>query len=228
MKPLKRVVIKEELVELTGDFRPAIILNQFIYWSERMNDTDKYISEEKQRALKNQEEINISDSKGWIYKTSEELIDELMVGMSVATIRKYIKQLVEAGYISQRTNPKYKWDKTLQYRVNLVKIQKDLAILGYSLEGYKLLPNIIISDEYDIDNSEELDNKKADTGNVSANNKNKIDNNIIYQNKEKYASKNKENYKKTKFHNFEETFDKYSEDELDNIIEKSQKEKWDW
>ena len=31
MKPLKRVVIKEELVELTGDFRPALILNQCIY-----------------------------------------------------------------------------------------------------------------------------------------------------------------------------------------------------
>ena len=47
MKPLKRVVIKEELVELTGDFRPALILNQFIYWIEKMYDTDKYILEEK-------------------------------------------------------------------------------------------------------------------------------------------------------------------------------------
>ena len=57
-----------------------------------------------------------------------------------------------------------------------------------------------------------------------------IPNNSIHQNKEKYAGKNKENYKKTKFHNFEETFDKYSEDELNNIIEKSQAVKaaeWD-
>ena len=46
MKKLKRAVIKEELVELTGDFRPALILNQFIYWIERMYDTDKYILEE--------------------------------------------------------------------------------------------------------------------------------------------------------------------------------------
>ena len=43
MKKLKRAVIKEELVELTGDFRPALILNQFIYWIERMYDADKYI-----------------------------------------------------------------------------------------------------------------------------------------------------------------------------------------
>ena len=43
MNKLKRVVIKQELVELTGDYRPALILNQFIYWTERMKDTDKYI-----------------------------------------------------------------------------------------------------------------------------------------------------------------------------------------
>ena len=40
-KKLKRVVIKEELFALTGDFKEAIILNQFIYWSERIRDFDK-------------------------------------------------------------------------------------------------------------------------------------------------------------------------------------------
>ena len=76
MKKLKRAVIKEELVELTGDFRPALILNQFIYWIERMYDTDKYILEEKERALREDMEINIIESKGWVYKTAEELNDE--------------------------------------------------------------------------------------------------------------------------------------------------------
>jgi Fic family protein len=157
MKPLKRVVIKEELVVLTGDFRPAIILNQFIYWIERMKDTDRYILEEKERASKEQLEVSMDESNGWIYKTAEELNEELMVGMSKATIGKYINQLVEAGYLAKRNNPKYKWDKTLQYRVDLVKVQKDLAKLGYALEGYKLLPNIEIVD-VDVEVKE---NKKA-------------------------------------------------------------------
>ena len=163
MKPLKRVVIKEELVELTGDFRPALILNQFIYWIERMYDTDKYIREENERALKHDLEVSMEESKGWIYKTAEELNNELMIGMSKATIGKYIKQLVEAGYLSQRRNPKYKWDKTLQYRVDLYKIQKDLAKLGYALEGYKLLPGIKISDVEEVEVEEIIkeDNKKA-------------------------------------------------------------------
>lgn len=42
------------------------------------------------------------------------------------------------GYISKRNNPKYKWDRTLQYRVNLVNIAKDLKKNGYPLSDYKI------------------------------------------------------------------------------------------
>ncbi|HSQ88701.1 hypothetical protein [Romboutsia sp.] len=139
LKKLKRIVIKEELVELTGDFKPAIILNQFIYWLDKMHDFDRYVREEKNRAERHQVEVKIDETSGWIYKTAEELNEELMINMSNATIRKYIKQLVENGWLQERRNPKYKWDKTLQYRVNLLKIQRDLHKLGYSLEGYNTL-----------------------------------------------------------------------------------------
>lgn len=197
MKPLKRVVIKEELVELTGDFRPALILNQFIYWIERMYDTDKYILEEKERALKHEMEVSIDESKGWVYKTAEELNEELMIGMSVPTIRKYIKQLVEKGYLIQRRNPKYKWDKTMQYRVDLYKVQLDLGKMGYVLEGFKLLPNIKIVEEIELKEEEEIkenENKKTPTfAEVEADeNKNLIDDNIIPQEEENYASNSEE------------------------------------
>ena len=199
MKPLKRVVIKEELVELTGDFRPALILNQFIYWIEKMYDTDKYILEEKERALKHDMEVSIDESKGWIYKTAEELNEELMIGMSVPTIRKYIKQLVEKGYLIQRRNPKYKWDKTMQYRVDLYKVQLDLGKLGYVLDGFKLLPNIKIVEEIEIveevkeenEDIKENENKEAPTfAEVEAeeNLENLMDDNIIPQKEEKYSS----------------------------------------
>ena len=202
MKPLKRVVIKEELVELTGDFRPALILNQFIYWIERMHDTYKYILEEKERALKHEMEVSIDESKGWVYKTAEELNEELMIGMSVPTIRKYIKQLVEKGYLIQRRNPKYKWDKTMQYRVDLYKVQLDLGKMGYVLEGFKLLPNIKIVEEIEpveetedvIEDIKENENKKTPTfAEVEVEeNKNIIDDNIIPQKEEKNASNSEE------------------------------------
>ena len=226
MKPLKRVVIKEELVELTGDYRPALILNQFIYWIERMYDADKYIKQEKERALKEDLTVDINETCGWIYKTAEELSEELMIGMSKSTIGRYIKQLVEAGYISQRTNPKYKWDKTLQYRVNLYKVQLDLAKLGYALEGYKLLPNIEIKEDIEV----EVENKKAPTaGTVEAQNpKKQIDNNIIPQNTKKDSYKKKEN--KVIHNKFNDgtnnTFTNYEADELEKLLKENQDRKF--
>ncbi len=226
MKPLKRVVIKEELVALTGDYRPALILNQFIYWIERMYDADKYIKQEKERALKEDLTVDINETCGWIYKTAEELSEELMIGMSKSTIGRYIKQLVEAGYISQRTNPKYKWDKTLQYRVNLYKVQLDLAKLGYALEGYKLLPNIEIKEDAEV----EVDNKKAPTfAEVEAQNpKKQIDNNIIPQNTKKDSYKKKEN--KVIHNKFNDgtnnTFTNYEADELEKLLKENQDRKF--
>ena len=233
MKPLKRVVIKEELVELTGDYRPALILNQFIYWIERMYDADKYILEEKERALKEDMEINISESKGWVYKTAEELSEELMTGMSKSTIGRYIKQLVEKGYLHQRRNPKYKWDKTMQYRVDLYKVQLDLAKLGYALEGYRLLPNIQIVENVELEEEVEsvvetiTENKKSLTYGEVKDNENKevptcdevetnnlkksIDDTIIHENEEKYTS------------NLEKDLEKNVNDDIEDIEAKNKR-----
>ncbi len=140
---LKRAVIKEELVELARAHiqdaaKPhivALILNQFLYWTERTKDFDAFIIEEKARnAL-----LDLEPTAGWIYKNAEELADELMIDVSAVTVRREIGRIVSAGYLEERHNPKYKWDRTIQYRVNLVKIQHDLQWLGYALEGYPLL-----------------------------------------------------------------------------------------
>ena len=143
--------------------------------------------------------VSIDESKGWVYKTAEELNEELMIGMSVPTIRKYIKQLVEKGYLIQRRNPKYKWDKTMQYRVDLYKVQLDLGKLGYVLEGFKLLPNIKIVEETEtVEKAEDIvedvksdENKEASTFaevEASKNLEKQIDNNIIPQKEDKNAS----------------------------------------
>lgn len=134
---LKRAVIKEEYVAITGDFQKAVLLNQFIYWSERVKDFDEFITQENKRA--EQHGLSIQDlTYGWIYKTAEELSDETMLGLSPASIRTHIKALIDMGYISERNNPKYKWDRTKQYHVNLVEIAKALMKDGYSFEGYKI------------------------------------------------------------------------------------------
>ncbi|HEY0090236.1 MAG TPA: transcriptional regulator, partial [Candidatus Lokiarchaeia archaeon] len=108
MNKLKRAVIKEELVELTGGYREAIILNQFIYWSERICDFDKFIEEENKRRIENAE---IEKTNGWIYKSIKELKTEVMINLSESNFKRYVNVLIEKGFISKRTNPKYKWDK---------------------------------------------------------------------------------------------------------------------
>lgn len=156
MNKLKRAVIKEELVELTGNYKSALILNQFIYWIERMKDTDKYIQEEKERSLKSGIKCDLQLSCGWIYKSVKELNEELMLDASIPTLRKYIKELVAKGYINERRNPIHKWDKTLQYRVDLIKVQMDLMKLGYVLEGYPLLAKSTSTGQEEVKDQEEV------------------------------------------------------------------------
>jgi len=138
MSNLKRVIIKEELVALLGDYKKAILLNQFIYWSERVRDFDKFIAEEKERAANHGITINMELQNGWIYKSLEELSEETMLGLRASNISSHINELVARGYLAKRRNPEYRWDRTYQYRVNLIKIQQDLNKLGYCLEGYPL------------------------------------------------------------------------------------------
>lgn len=134
---IKKAVIREDLLSITGDYRRAIILNQFIYWAERVQDADAFIKYENDIAIKNGEEER-ELLYGWIYKTADDLAEEIMLGLSASQVRKYTSDLVKMGYISKRNNPKYKWDRTLQYRVNLNKIAKDLYEKGYPLSDYNI------------------------------------------------------------------------------------------
>lgn len=135
-KKLKRAIIKEELVVLTGDCLKAVVLNQFIYWSERTRDFDAFIEEEKKR---NPETV-VNLTHGWIYKSAKELSDEVMIG-SHDTVARKLAELVKDGWIKRRNNPNYTWDRTYQYRPAIREIQIALQELGYALDGYPLVIN---------------------------------------------------------------------------------------
>ena len=140
MKPkkLKRVPLKEELVVLTGDYKLAIVLQQMIYWNERCTDFDKFIEEENKRKDENKVAILTEKTNGWVYKKAAKLSKETLMNVSAKQILRYLKKLEESGWIESRNNPNYKWDKTLQYRLNLIKLMEDLNTIGYQLEGYAM------------------------------------------------------------------------------------------
>ena len=157
-KELKEAVIREEYVALTGHWISAVMLNQFLYWGKRTNDTDKYIIEEQER----DENVNIELTHGWIWKKADELADEIMIKMSTSTARKYIKELTDAGWLDVRRNPKHKWDKTLQYRPNIRKIDRDLKKIGYRLQGWKKVTSILDNDHRSsVDEPRTSDNETA-------------------------------------------------------------------
>lgn len=136
-RKLRRAVIKEEYVAITGNCCAAVILNQMIYWSERVSDFDRFIEEEHKRQQQTADPGTPPEKTGgWIYKTAADLNAETMMGMSDNSILKYLKQLISLGFLAVRRNPKYKWDQTKQYRVDLIAVQAALQERGYPLGGY--------------------------------------------------------------------------------------------
>lgn len=165
MQPLKRVVIKEELVALTGDITKSIVLNQLIYWSERVRDVSAYKKQENARRLAMMgyefdfdKELLTDLQYGWIYKSAQEMADEIMMSGSRVLVSRIFKEFEKNGWIISRRNPKNKMDKTKQYRVDIVQIQKDLYDLGYNLEGYPLYEPANNAVEVDEDNTVSFEN----------------------------------------------------------------------
>lgn len=165
MQPLKRVVIKEELVALTGDITKSIVLNQLIYWSERVRDVSAYKKQENARRLAMMgyefdfdKELLTDLQYGWIYKSAQEMADEIMMSGSRVMVSRIFKEFEKNGWVISRRNPKNKMDKTKQYRVDIVQIQKDLYELGYNLEGYPLYEPANKSEETDSDNTIDYEN----------------------------------------------------------------------
>jgi hypothetical protein len=147
IEKLKRAVIKEELIEaieyrmrekgmsVSSSYKLAILLNQSLYWTERVGQ-DKYQKFLVEESRRGSEEVEGLEG-GWVYKNADEWAEDCLLKVSGQTVRRWFEKLIKIGYILERNNPKVKFDHTVQYRINLVKIIKDLDKLGYQLEGYK-------------------------------------------------------------------------------------------
>lgn len=122
---MKRVVLKEELAAVTGDFKLAMVLNQMMYWALRTRSAAAYRKETA---------AGEAAEHGWIYKSSEELAEEMMMNVSACSMRTYLKKLVGLGFLLERSNPHQKWDKTKQYRVQWKAVESAAAAAGWELE----------------------------------------------------------------------------------------------
>ncbi|MBY0501714.1 MAG: hypothetical protein K2P93_06915 [Alphaproteobacteria bacterium] len=136
-RKLKIIMIREELVDLTGDPLTAAILGQMLYWCQEVEDFNLYIEEEKGNR-------SSSFQHGWFYKSKRELIDETMLRVTLATFRRYMNFLRCRGWIQTRRDPHNKLNSKVQYRVSLGKIHNDLQRKGHtlsSLEAHGIFPH---------------------------------------------------------------------------------------
>lgn len=138
MKTVKVAIIRQDLAELTGDATEAVVLHQFIYWTKTVRAFDHMLKEEAGRAGTHGDPVDMPYSEGWIYKSSDEMADEVMVG-GRRTVARAMESLEEKGYLFTRANPKYKWDRTKQYRLNLCRLERDLLALGYTLRALDII-----------------------------------------------------------------------------------------
>jgi len=154
VKKLRRAIIKEELIALGGDYQKAIILNWAIICTENSNGFDEYLSEINKRiSAQDKDEQSSPDiepldqstkasggpefaSHGWFYKSGQKWSQQTMLGLSDNGMKAHLKPLLEKGWLEWRTNPKFKWDRTRQYRADIGLIAQDLKDIGYSLDGY--------------------------------------------------------------------------------------------
>ena len=132
----KIALLKQEYMAITHDMLAAIILNQFVYWAKIKMQADAMYEREFNIYERNGTPVNFKPSYGWIYKTADELNEEVMAEASRQSIRRRIKFLVDAGFISERKNPNISWDHTTQYHVNLYAINKAVCAVGLYMDEF--------------------------------------------------------------------------------------------
>ncbi len=130
-KKLQLILVREELLTLTGEPRIAAILGQFLYWSQRVLDLDLFLAEEKNISSK----CHVFE-RGWFHKTVEDLIEETQLSISLVTFRRYLGLFIDRGWVQTRVYSETRGNRTTQYRVNLRRLCRDLQEHGYSLPGF--------------------------------------------------------------------------------------------
>jgi len=116
----------------------AAVLNNFIFWTDiKLAGNEQKQIENELRATADKPLLEISL---WIWKSNRDLCNELLNTWGESKVGVARKYLVAAGYLEQRRNPTYQWDRTYQFRLNITKVQsliQDLHSLKLSHQQLK-------------------------------------------------------------------------------------------
>ena len=134
---MKKAVLREDIMMLTQDVTQALVLGQMLYWTKTLDTVNNWIFEENKRLAESdlpQHEYNY----GWIYKSAREMREDLMCAFSEDAIQRAFSTLVTKGVFMTRSNPRVRYDRTLQYRIDLVFLRRLLKDRGYEMTDFQL------------------------------------------------------------------------------------------
>lgn len=113
------VIIREDYLAIcNGNHCAAAILNEFEQWTNTKLDHAGQHDIENEIAAREGAASDL-DTSTWVYMSQEQLHRDLMGMFGERKIADALKELKELGFLTVRTNPKFKWDRTLQYLLNV-------------------------------------------------------------------------------------------------------------
>lgn len=136
---MKKAVLREDMMALTQDLTQAMVLGQMLYWTKTLDKVNDWLFEENKRLAEvelPQHEYNY----GWIYKSAREMREDLMNAFSEDAIQRAFSALVTKGVLMKRHNPIVRYDRKLQYRIDIVFLRRLLKDRGYEMTDFQLAP----------------------------------------------------------------------------------------
>ena len=115
-----RTVIRDELKDITGSDRKAVILNQMIFWSSKYFGLTEW------------------DRDGWIWKTGDRLAKDCLLSVTGERAVQIAKEIVEQGLLQHKMMLRHSPDPWKQrtmhhWRVNLQTVYDSLDAGGWNL-----------------------------------------------------------------------------------------------
>ncbi|MPY67695.1 hypothetical protein F8S09_13555 [Deinococcus sp. SDU3-2] len=133
------VTLREEFLAITGgDACAAKLLHVFEHWTNYLLGSGEQARKRNEAAAKEGLPADQDDSL-WIYKSFPELVDELLGDHKRDKVIASMRLLVgQAGFLQERHNPKFKWDRRLQYLLCAEAVNTEIR--RWSAEGEAYVP----------------------------------------------------------------------------------------
>jgi hypothetical protein len=120
------VIRKGFLLLCEGDHCRAAVLGQMAYWTDtKLRAADQAAPHNRLAEAAGEAERWPEDA--WIYKSREELSQDLLGLYGDNKCRDALKWLVERGLLETRHNPINRWDRTIQYRLRIEELRARLV-----------------------------------------------------------------------------------------------------